>query len=516
VSKPLLISIDISLKKSLTAIVSRNMLTPVKSLGSKLKELREAKGWSLRKAAQNLSGISAAHLSDIERGHRFPSKNLLTKLADTFEIEPEELEKYDIRPTMKEIKRRAHVDPAFSLKLQGVAQDRTPANIPAAERSFTHSTNLAQKLNSAYSVEIIVRLIASGLIELHHQHTKFNEPLSADYPKKLQRGFDRLVALCLLNGRQPPQSVPDLLALCEKPFKDWALPQLPEDVNPQETLLRHHLPSFFCEDYARADRDIEAALTEERFMQRVFFECANLPAEVYTALRGVLVSRPVLTEQEFMTYYTRPPLVSVAEVIKEAYEEAPGYLLYKGCFRCCPECGNLLLHSSDGGWLCRDESCEAERLREDKIVRTLCPTNSEKVYELKRALRRYIAAPGRVELRLKERLLQAASKTRGFAVELYPNMDAYDLRLTFPNREVWAVDVKDWASPYRLAEAVKPFRTFPTWDQAFFVFPDRYKSKHRNYLEAFRSRCVYLNERIQAVFESDLVTAARQKLRGVK
>jgi hypothetical protein len=95
-------------------------------------------------------------------------------------------------------------------------------------------------------------------------------------------------------------------------------------------------------------------------------------------------------------------------------------------------------------------------------------------------------------------------------------MDAYDLRLTFPGQEVWAIDVKDWASPYRLAETVKPFRTFPTWDRAFFVFPDRYKNKHRNYLEAFRSRCVYLNERIQAVFESDLVAAARQKLRGVK
>lgn len=491
------------------------MLTAVKSLGSKLKDLREAKGWSLRAAAQHLGGTSAAHLSDIERGHRFPSQKLLALIANTFNIGLEELEKYDVRPAMKEIKRRASIDLDFSLRLQGVAQGRTPESI-SAESTLVQPGGLTQRLNSAYYVELILRLIASGLIELHHRHTKSSEPPRVDYPKKLQRGFDRLVALCLLNGRQPPHSVPDLLALCEKQFKDWPLPQLPEDVNPQETLLRNHLPSFFCEDYARADRDVEAALTEERFMQRVFFECANLPAEVYTALRELLVSRPVLTEREFMSYYTRPPLNQLAEVIKEAYEEAPGYLLHKGYFRCCPACGNLLLHASDSGWMCRDESCEVERLREDKITRTLRPTSTEKVYELKRALRRYVAAPGRVELRLKERLVQGGAKVRGFAVELYPNMDAYDLRLTFPDREVWAIDVKDWASPYRLAETVKPFRTFPAWDQAYFVFPDRHKSKHRNYLEAFRSRCVYLNERVQAVFESDLVAAARQKLRGSK
>jgi hypothetical protein len=397
-----------------------------------------------------------------------------------------------------------------------VAQTRVSDDDPVAAFTYGQFNNLTQKFNSAYAVEIIVRLIASGLIELHRQYTKLSEPPHADYSKKLQRGFDRLVAMCLLNGQDPPQSIPGLLKLCERPFKDWPLPQLPEEIHPQDTLLRHHLPSFFCEDFARADRDIEATLTEERFMQRVFFECGNLPAEVYTSLRELLVSKPVLTEREFISFYTRPPLRAVADVIKEAYEEAPGYLLHKGYFRCCPECGNLLLYSSREGWLCREESCEVEHLRENQILRSLRSSDDEKVYELKRALRRYVAAPGRVELRLKEKLQRAGAKTRGFKVELYPNMDAYDLRLTFPGKEVWAIDVKDWASPYRLAESVKPFRTFPSWDRAFFVFPDRYKTMRRNYMEAFRSRCVYLNERIQAVFESDLIVAARQKLRGAR
>jgi hypothetical protein len=99
-------------------------------------------------------------------------------------------------------------------------------------------------------------------------------------------------------------------------------------------------------------------------------------------------------------------------------------------------------------------------------------------------------------------------------VELWPNVDAYDLRLTFPDRQVWAVDVKDWASPYRLAEQVSPFRTNPPWDHAFFVFPDRHKRVKRNYVEAFKSRCLYVSDRVDALFESDFIAAARRKLRG--
>lgn len=486
----------------------------MKTLGSKIKDLRDARGWSLRATALKLKGSSAAHLSDIERGRRYPSKELLAEIATVFEVTTEELEQYDIRPDIKELRRRVDFDPAFGLTIQNVVRDRLPASSAPADLPSAQISGLAQRLNSAYSAEMIVRLIASGLIELYQQYKKLNEPPQAGYSKKLQRGFDRLVALCLLNGTDPPQSIPELLKLCEQPFKSWRLPNLPEDVDPDDTLLRHHLPSFFCEDYARADRDIEAALTEERFMQRVFLECAGLSAEVYTALRALLVSKPVLTEREFISHYTRPPLKPVAAVIKEAYDEAPGYLLHKGHYRCCPECGNLLLYSSGEGWLCRDESCEVERVREDKITRVLRPSEDEKVYELKRALRRYVTAPGRVELRLKDRLLQAGAKSRGYAVELYPSMDAYDLRITFPDREVWAVDVKDWASPYRLAETVKPFRSFPSWDRAYFVFPDRYKTRRRNYLEAFSSRCVYLSDRVRAVFESDLVAAARRKLRG--
>ncbi len=481
-----------------------------------MKELRDGRGLSLRALSKRLDGLaSAAHLSDIERGRRFPSKDLLSRLAQTFEVGFEELEAYDGRTDIRDLKRRADFDPSFGLKLQSFIENQGLISEQQYDPLLDQS-NISQKSRRSEiaSTEIIVRLIASGLINLFQAHERTGEPSQANYSPKLQRGLDRLVALCLLKGKTPPQGVPDLLNLCERPFIEWPLPDLPEDIHPQETLLCNHLPSFFCEDYARSDRDIEAALSEERFMQQVFLECAGYPPRIYTSLRELLVMKPVLTGSEFLSYYMRPPLNTVADLVKEAYEEAPAFLSHKGVYRCCPECGNLLMYSLDKGWVCRDESCSTEHVREGQDVREIPSNGEDKVYRLKHALRRYVAAPGRVELRLREKLVKLNSGGLRFTVELWPNVDAYDLRLTFPDREVWAVDVKDWASPYSLAERVKPFRTNPPWDHAFFVFPDRHKKARRNYLEAFRSRCIYLNERIEALFESDLVAVVREKLRG--
>ena len=47
------------------------------TLGQRLRELREQKDLSLRDLAKKVEGSSAAHLSDIEFGRRFPSPELL-------------------------------------------------------------------------------------------------------------------------------------------------------------------------------------------------------------------------------------------------------------------------------------------------------------------------------------------------------------------------------------------------------------------------------------------------------
>ena len=56
-------------------------------LGSNVRRLREAKGWSQEDYADR-AGIHRTYVSDIERGKRNPTVTVVEKLAKPLEIEP--------------------------------------------------------------------------------------------------------------------------------------------------------------------------------------------------------------------------------------------------------------------------------------------------------------------------------------------------------------------------------------------------------------------------------------------
>jgi len=62
----------------------------MKAFGKRLKELREAKGLSLRKTAKSI-GKSHAYLSEIERGKATASDDILMLLAGPLEEDPDVL-----------------------------------------------------------------------------------------------------------------------------------------------------------------------------------------------------------------------------------------------------------------------------------------------------------------------------------------------------------------------------------------------------------------------------------------
>ena len=101
-----------------------------KTLGDRLRELRDTGDLSLRELARQLGGVTAAHLSDIEFGRRFPSDELLAKLAKFFKVGEAELRALDTRPPVEEMKRLAQTDPAFGLALRKlVDKEITPEDI---------------------------------------------------------------------------------------------------------------------------------------------------------------------------------------------------------------------------------------------------------------------------------------------------------------------------------------------------------------------------------------------------
>lgn len=90
----------------------------IKTLGQKIRELREDKDLSLRELAKQLGGLSAAFLSDIELGRRYPSDEVLAKIANVLGVSLDELQKCDTRPPVEDLKRKTELDPTFGFALR--------------------------------------------------------------------------------------------------------------------------------------------------------------------------------------------------------------------------------------------------------------------------------------------------------------------------------------------------------------------------------------------------------------
>lgn len=82
------------------------------TLGQKIRELREDQDVSLREFAKKLN-LSAAFLSDIELGRRFPSPEVLLNIARELKISVEDLQQYDQRPPIEEMKRLTESNPRY-------------------------------------------------------------------------------------------------------------------------------------------------------------------------------------------------------------------------------------------------------------------------------------------------------------------------------------------------------------------------------------------------------------------
>lgn len=366
---------------------------------------------------------------------------------------------------------------------------------------------------------LALHLVATGVLRYHEQVTK-GTFLKEDYPLSLELALNRLDAMLYRQGFPILRSVPALLAQCQQPLEQWSLSFPNANLPPEAQLLRGPFPTKWCEDLACSAADVEAELSERRFMERVFSLCRNSKPTYYAEFRRFLIQNPVLTATVFLEYQET---LACAEVLKEplqvAYEKAPLDYVYLGHFLCCPHCGNLLQPLLPGQFpVCEEERCRQipyspRRAKQPRRI----PARQE-VYWLRRDLRRFVMMPGRAELRLEERLLKL-----GAQVEMWPEFDRYDLRvlLPTPKKTVIAVDVKDWASPFLLARKVKRqgFPTTPPWDHAYFVFPQERRQDQPRYVDLFQAVCnsqpsnLTIGRVVKAAFEQQFLHVVRTMLK---
>jgi transcriptional regulator with XRE-family HTH domain len=100
------------------------------TLGRRLHELRNRADLSLRELAEKVN-ISAPFLSDIELGRRFPSDEILAKLASALNEPVQDLKQYDTRELIADLKRLMDSSPkvgfAFRIVVESVKSDELTA-----------------------------------------------------------------------------------------------------------------------------------------------------------------------------------------------------------------------------------------------------------------------------------------------------------------------------------------------------------------------------------------------------
>lgn len=101
------------------------------SFGGNLRELREKKGISLRVLAKKI-GVSAAFLSDIELGRRFPSDDRIEMLAAEIGVTAADLKQFDFRDEAEYIRQLMFADPAAGMVFRTV-RSKIQGGMPAEE-----------------------------------------------------------------------------------------------------------------------------------------------------------------------------------------------------------------------------------------------------------------------------------------------------------------------------------------------------------------------------------------------
>jgi transcriptional regulator with XRE-family HTH domain len=102
------------------------------SLGQRLHELRDKADLSLRELSRKV-GISSPYLSDIELGRRFPSEEILAKLAGALNESLEDLKQYDNREPIADLKRLMDSDPKLGFAFRTAVEKVKSGELTAEE-----------------------------------------------------------------------------------------------------------------------------------------------------------------------------------------------------------------------------------------------------------------------------------------------------------------------------------------------------------------------------------------------
>lgn len=382
----------------------------------------------------------------------------------------------------------------------------TPVGIALLDGDGMGAADPAARSTPAQPVSgTILPLLASGLTAMAVLVDQ-GKPIRAPYPFAWQRGLNILASECLLRDITPPGHTPEAVDWCHRPPSAWPVRFSAGLRSLSEPLLVDGTPTDFCRELAQG---LSAGNAErelcERLMAKVRHQAQVQRSQAaYVAVRQYLIEHPVTSHEELLDASFAPEMGGFGGDLAEMYEEVPLEAFEDGHLLLCGHCG-WTLQRRNGRLRCGDERCRllTENFTRGTRERAALPDGSW--VRARKAIRRYIVAPGTYELAAARRI----GAMGGVSVELWPGFDRYDLRIIFPDGEIWAVDVKDWRYPHLLARHLQPLATDGGchWDRAFYAVPDERVRDNASYLTFLRNAVTQTN--FQIVTISELIEAVR-------
>lgn len=234
-----------------------------------------------------------------------------------------------------------------------------------------------------------------------------------------------------------------------------------------------------CEDYIEyVERDVISQIE-----QRAVYDCLKaLIQGEYVDLRKFFIEHPVISSKDLRALKMKYASNSVAlQAIENAYEE-----IRSNCF-ICPKCG-WTLRKEKTGVRCQSRAC-SEAIYIPGELELI--SGSAGMLRLKRGVMKYIAVPGKLELGI----YQYCEKHKVQSL-LWPQMDRYDIEITFSDGTVWAIDAKAVKEPYFLKESIARDGGFPagTYDRSFYVIPDEYAAARTDYMSVINQELARLED----------------------
>ena len=349
-------------------------------------------------------------------------------------------------------------------------------------------SNTSQPESQKIQAKKILTRIAVGLVEQQEQITKRSAPPVTSPNEHIKSGLEQLSVLCISYKTMPPLHHKEVVNWLHQPVEEWpGVGKLMEAANLSGSLLFLGQPTdlaYELSERMRSGGNPEVEIQDIPFKDILEYCSENKLDEQYVKARLFLVQNSHL---EWGTKIINSDLdwdPEIRSLLCATYERIPLACRVKrnGVYHLalCPRCGWPLewQGSSRRHAVCYSDLC-SRLVNNMSTPEKWVPYRPESMRTI-RGIQASVVAPERSLIQLRDTLVKL-----GLDCSLWPSVDNYDLMIKFPTGEVWAVDMKDQANARELAWSLKPFKQFPAWNKAFYIFPDyRYKGKYKKVFQA--------------------------------